>query len=105
MAIQHVVLSKFKPSVDEDGKAKAFEVARGLLKTIPQAKNHSVGPPISSRMSRGYNYGMIVTFDDPESLSTYLQHPQHTALIKALNPYTEGMVVYQIEVPNVVSRL
>lgn len=51
------VLAKFKASVDEDGKVKAFDTARGYLKTIPQAKNAVVGPPISSRFSRGYNYG------------------------------------------------
>ncbi|THH26740.1 hypothetical protein EUX98_g7447 [Antrodiella citrinella] len=90
MAIQHVVLSKFRASVDEDGKVKAFEVARGLLSTIPQAKNAYVGPPIHSRLSRGYNYGMVVTFDDNEALGAYLAHPQHAVLIKALNPYTEG---------------
>lgn len=45
--------------MDEDGKAKAFETARGFLNSIPQAKNAAVGPPISSRLSRGYSYGKL----------------------------------------------
>ncbi|TCD71411.1 hypothetical protein EIP91_010117 [Steccherinum ochraceum] len=106
MAIQHVVLSKFKADVDEAGQAKIFNIARGYLATIPQAKNAAVGPPINSRLSRGYTYGMVVTFDDSTALGAYLQHPQHLALIQALNPYTEGMMVYQIEVPDgVMSKL
>ncbi|KAH8101505.1 hypothetical protein BXZ70DRAFT_98462 [Cristinia sonorae] len=105
MPIQHVVLSKFKASVDEAGKAKAYEVARGFLKNIPQVKSSVVGPPISSRMSRGYDYGMMATFDDEAALGAYIQHPQHVALMKALGPITEGMVVYQIEAPTTSAKL
>lgn len=53
------VLSKFRPEIDEEGKAKTFEIAKGLLRQIPEVKRAAVGPPINDGMARGYDYGEL----------------------------------------------
>ncbi len=57
--MQLEVLSKFRPEVDEESRARAFELARGLLRQIPHVKEAVVGPPISDGLTRGYDYGEL----------------------------------------------
>ncbi|KAI0075904.1 hypothetical protein K474DRAFT_1663665 [Panus rudis PR-1116 ss-1] len=97
MAIQHIVLSKFKPSTTPADQKKVFQTATEYLSAIPQVKKFVVGPPLSPAHARGYNFGMAVTFEDAAALQGYIQHEKHVALVKAIGPYTQDMLAYQID--------
>ncbi|PWI58106.1 Dabb family protein [Sulfoacidibacillus thermotolerans] len=82
--VEHVVLIKWKADVSEAEKQHLLESLKALRDQIEGIQELRVGHNFSAR-SLGYDAGLVVTFADVESLSSYGPHPLHQKVAVRLN--------------------
>tara|TARA_Y100000034_G_scaffold21311_1_gene24535 strand:- start:7045 stop:7344 length:300 start_codon:yes stop_codon:yes gene_type:complete len=98
--LNHIVLLKLKPDVNEDLVNEMYDQVRGLMKTIPEIASITGGKNISKeRFNQGYTEGFVVIFRDISSRDEYLTHSDH---VKVANDYvipiSEKVLVFDYEV-------
>lgn len=67
------------------------------LRDIPGAENVHYGKNFS-KLSAGYELGLVVDFKDKESLITYNKHPKHVEVVKVLQDLKVEMSVVDYHV-------
>ncbi|CAL1696857.1 unnamed protein product [Somion occarium] len=106
MTVKHIVLAKFKPSLDAEARQNAFETSKGFLESISLVKSYTLGPPIETAVSHthGWDFAMIADFEDLDAFNAYLEHELHLAMAKAIEPAAADMLSYQIDVSPCLSK-
>ena len=96
--IDHVVL--FRPDgQDADRQREAVALLRGLQGLVAgmgELRAGINGAPDKYR--RGYQVGMIVTFESRAALRAYNDHPDHVAVVRRLAELTSDLLVLDLEV-------
>lgn len=97
--IHHILLFKFeKETTDED-------ITKIMLK-FEECKNklsgflnfiHGRNTSIKTHLSKGFNYGAIMSFDNNESIMKYNELPEHKEAQELQKPFLEEVLVYNIE--------
>ncbi|KAJ6551190.1 hypothetical protein B0H19DRAFT_1263876 [Mycena capillaripes] len=80
MAIQHFTFAKFRPGTTPQEKEDVYRKVYVLFSAalvIPGIKEFKVGPPISRKGTRGYEFAISVEFQDLKAFSDYLAHAHH----------------------------
>lgn len=82
--IKHIVLLNVRSDVHSTKIIKALEMLGELQNSeIQQIKSYSYGLNNSPEsLSREFNYGFIMTFDNVEDRDYYLEHPRHKEISK-----------------------
>ena len=79
--IEHIVLFRFKDETSQMAKAKIVEELLALRGKVPSIKDITMGPNFCDR-NQGYQYGLVVRFDDRQGLDLYAVHPEHQRVIQ-----------------------
>lgn len=72
---------------------KFINMAKDMMGQIPGLLSVETGKAmeITKRFNQGYEWGLVLTFEGPEVIGPYLEHPAHTPYVfLALSP--EGAV-------------
>lgn len=97
--IEHVVLFRFGPGLDEDRLGRIRSALAALPGRIADIRYLHFGPNLSDR-SGGYGHVLVTRFDDPAGLERYLVHPDHVAVVEnEVKPLVEGVLVADVECP------
>lgn len=97
--IQHLVLVKFKPEVDNDTIEKLFAQLEELKQLIGGISYFAGGPYSSHEgLNQGYTHGFVMTFDSVEARDAYLPHPEHERVKEAILPHVDGVVAFDFEI-------
>lgn len=89
--LNHVVLLKFKPDVDEGDIARLEELMEDLPNTISEILVYEFGRNIIPS-ERAYDFALVSLFANPESLERYRQHPDHLKVLDLIKDISEGIV-------------
>ncbi|HUW65443.1 MAG TPA: Dabb family protein [Spirochaetia bacterium] len=98
--IQHIVAFKFLPGLAEERLAEVVSKLNALAKSVPGVLSLSAGISFISDPARslGYDVGLAATFADKESLSNYIKHPEHQAVLKLLRETMDSWLVIDYEI-------
>ena len=94
--IQHIVLFRLNPDVDEAMIVAHMADFAALADTIDEiarleVKRDIVGRPVSA------HFGLVSQFADLDALRRYQQHPSHVAAFERLKPRLDHMLVLDYE--------
>lgn len=79
--IRHIVLTTFRPDVDESTIREIYDGLAALVDELPGAGGFIGGRSDSPEaMERGYHHGFVIDFDGPDDLAVYADHPRHREL-------------------------
>ncbi|KAJ7621388.1 hypothetical protein FB45DRAFT_1032638 [Roridomyces roridus] len=66
--------------------------------TIPGVTALKVGPPVSQKGARGYEFALTVEFEDLQAFREYIPHPHHRLVAEYISNFSEGTPLsYQID--------
>ena len=99
--IYHIVLVKFRSDVSLMEREAVWAELDALRGVVDGLETAVFGQNISPEgISRGYNDGFVMTFQDVEARDAYLAHPAHQAagarLVAALDGGMDGLLVVDI---------
>jgi hypothetical protein len=95
--IQHIVLFKLKPGVDEEtigAHIADFRALAGIVDGIRsiEVQRDIVGRPVSAE------FGLVVALADRDVLQQYRDHPAHQAALARTQQNLDHMLVLDYEV-------
>ncbi len=92
--IRHIVLFKLLDGVDrDDPRVKAVvEGLTALGGTVPELRSWHVGFNVKAG-PRAYDFGLVGDVDDLDALARYVDHPDHQALVPAIDEISTRVVV------------
>lgn len=94
--LKHVVFMKFKQAVG-DSEIKELEKSLGALPgAIAEIKGYEFGRDIV-RSERSYDFCLVSTFTDLESMKRYQVHPDHVVVIKKVLSLCESILAVDFE--------
>lgn len=98
--IQHIVAFRSLPELSEERLTEVVSKLNALAKSVPGVLSLSAGISFVSDPARslGYDLGLAATFADKESLSNYIMHPEHQAVLKILRETMHPWVVIDYEI-------
>lgn len=94
--IDHLVLFAVKEDVGGEEKEDLLRSLRDLRESVPGVVDLSVGEDFSGRAGE-YTHALFVRFNDREGLKTYMEHPDHLAVVEKLGERTTGRIVADYE--------
>ncbi len=96
--LKHVVFMKFKTGVDE----LQIEDLKGSLGSLPGKIDEIIGfefGPDILKSERSYDFALIATFTDLDSLKRYQAHPDHIPVIQKVRSLCDSILVVDFELP------
>ncbi len=97
--VKHIVLLKFKSSVDEAQIDQVFDSLLDLSETIPGIEDYVSGGNMSPEsLSNGFTHAFVITFTDAAARDAYLVHPEHEKVKTLLMSVLEAVTVVDFEV-------
>jgi hypothetical protein len=90
--VDHLVLFAVKDDASSEDVEDLLSSLRGLRDIIPNVMDLSVGEDFSGR-AKGYTHGLFARFRTTDDLRTYLEHPDHQAVVEKLDALTSGRLV------------
>jgi hypothetical protein len=89
--LKHVVLMKFKPGT---GEAEIGDLERGLgalPARIAEIRGYEFGRDVV-RSERSYDFALVSTFDDLDTMKRYQVHPDHQVVLKKVLSMCESVL-------------
>ncbi len=82
--IRHLIFFKFKPGTAEPD-IKKLEAGLGALPgLIPEIRSYEFGRDLA-RVERSFDFALVSSFDDLESVKRYGAHPEHRKVLEHIN--------------------
>ena len=97
MPVVHMAWIGFKDGVSAERIAQHIAACRALVGHVPVILDLKAGASFSGRAG-SLTHCVVVTLRDRASLSDYLNHPQHRAVLSALQADVAEMRAMDIEV-------
>ncbi len=102
--IRHIVLIRFKPTLDSAAIEHRLETVTALKDKIGGILAVSTGVNNSPEgLEKGFGHGFVVDFADAAARDAYLPHPEHvkvgTMLVEAAEGGLDGILVFDFEIP------
>ncbi len=97
MAVIHMTWVGFKEGVPAERVARHLAACRALVGRVPAIVELKTGANFTDRAG-SLTHAVVVTLRDRASLSSYLSHPEHLAVLAALKPDVAEMRAMDIEV-------
>ena len=103
--IRHVLLVRFKASVDADSVAAILQLGPTLRASVPDILYYNALPLLSPDTlphghvtnPAGFSHVLDSLFPSAAALRVYDQHPAHVALRQRLLPLVDSMVIVDVE--------
>lgn len=95
--LKHVVFMKFKPTATEAAIADMEAALRKLPGAIPEIKGYDFGRDII-HSERSYDFALVSTFDDLESMKRYQVHPDHVVVLGKVKELCESILAVDFEI-------
>ena len=89
--IDHLVFIAVREDASPEDVDDLISSIRGLKDTVPGVVDLTVGENFSAR-SGGYTHGLFVRFETREDLQSYMEHPDHLAVVEKLDRITSRIV-------------
>jgi stress responsive alpha/beta barrel protein len=97
--VQHMVLIKWKDDTSPEKRQEVMNEFRLLQTRISGIHSIVEGPDISTEnLQKGFNHGVIVTFEDRARRDYYLTHPAHQAFKQKALPMVAELLVLDFEI-------
>lgn len=81
--IEHLVLFKVKPTASSEQIKDAVAALKKMKSEIPGIEDISAGTNNSPEdKSHGYNFGLVVRFQNTNSRDEYITHPFHREVVE-----------------------
>lgn len=96
--IHHIVLVWLKLSGSPTHRKQIITESRKLEK-IPGVISVNAGRSLVSNraiVDHTFDVGIDITFETPQDLNAYLDHPDHVRFVEGIKPLVEKIVVYDI---------
>lgn len=95
--VVHVVLVEWRADLSAEARESAREAARAMAGRIPGIVRLDEGASASPEgLERGYEWGLVVTFESAEARDGYLPHPVHRVLGEQLVAGAERLLVFDV---------
>ena len=101
--IRHIVLFRFRPEVTDNDRDHVFNLIRGAVAKIPQAKNFAIGKQLvpteewyKERLATDFTWGLSADFETESDLYTYQKHPLHMETLQELGKRINERKVYDL---------
>jgi uncharacterized protein YaeQ len=101
--IRHIVFFKFKPEVTDTDRDHVFNLIRGAVAKIPQAKNFAIVKQLvpteewyKERLATDFTWGLSADFETEADLYTYQKHPLHMETLQELGKRINERKVYDL---------
>lgn len=78
--IEHIVLFRFKDEITDSTKATIVKELLSLKDKVPSIQSITAGKNFTDR-SKGFEYGLVVRFENRLGLDDYQVHPEHQRVI------------------------
>ena len=89
--IDHLVFLATREDASPEAIEDLIASLRSLKEAVPGVVDLSVGENFSPR-SGGYTHGLFVRFETREDLKSYMEHPDHLAVVEKLDRITSRIV-------------
>ena len=96
--LRHIVIMKFKTGVDAPQVEHLKIGLASLPGKIDEIKGFEFGPDIL-KSERSYDFALIASFTDLDSLKTYQVHPAHIPVLQEVRGLCEHIIVVDFESP------
>jgi len=96
--LKHIVFMKFKAGVDATQVADMGKGIGSLPGKIDEIKGFEFGLDIL-KSERSYDFALIATFTDLDSLKRYQVHPDHIPVIQKVRSLCDSILVVDFELP------
>ena len=97
--VQHMVLIKWKDDTAPEKRQELMNEFHMLQTQIAGIHSIEEGPDISAEsLQKGFNHGVIVTFEDRTHRDFYLTHPAHVAFKQKALPMVAELLVVDFEI-------
>jgi len=97
--LNHVVMMKFKPGVEESEIKELEKMLDELPNKITEIHSYEFGRDIM-RSTRSYDFALVSLFANPEALERYAQHQHHQAVLKKIKQICETVATVDFEGSN-----
>ncbi|KAG0214129.1 hypothetical protein BGX28_002645 [Mortierella sp. GBA30] len=99
MAVAHIILLKFKPSVSETQGHDILKSVAALKDQLPGViESVHLGVNFSAR-SKGFTHGFTMVFKDRAALETYDKSPEHVkAVTEVIRPNIEDIIAFDYDI-------
>lgn len=94
--LKHVVFMKFKSTATEAAVADLEKALGKLPGTIPEIKGFDFGRDII-HSERSYDFALVSTFGDLESMKRYQVHPDHVVVLGKVKELCESILAVDFE--------
>lgn len=94
--VEHIVLFKLKPEVTDSQKEAFLAALKGLKGRTPGMIDLSAGETFTDRHN-GYTIGLVVRFENRESLEIYGPHPEHVPVTEMAKELCESVMAVDYE--------
>jgi len=101
--IRHIVFFKLKQDVTDADRDWLFNLIRGAVAKIPQAKNFAIGSQLvpseewyKERLATDFVWGLSADFETEADLYTYQKHPLHVETLQELAKRINERKVYDL---------
>ncbi len=95
--IVHVVLTQWKPDAPADALAQMRETIGRFKAEVPGVVSVTEGPSVSTEgLESGYEWALVVTFQDAAARDGYLDHPTHLPVAATIGEWAERLVVVDV---------
>jgi len=96
--LRHIVFMKFKAGVDELQIVDMGKSLGSLPGKIDEIKGFEYGPDIL-KSERSYDFALVSSFTDLDSLKRYQVHPDHIPVLQKVRSLCENIIVVDFEWP------
>jgi len=101
--IRHIVFFKLKPEVTDADRDWLFNLIRGAVAKIPEAKNFAIGSQLvpseewyKERLATDFTWGLSADFETEADLYAYQKHPLHVETLQELAKRINERKVYDL---------
>jgi hypothetical protein len=93
--IKHIVIFKWREDVSEADVAAVLEDLHALSSAIDALESYLAAPDLRLTEGTG-DLAIIATVASPEALRSYLDHPQHVAVVARLRAMAASRTAVQV---------
>ena len=95
--VTHVVLVRWSTDTPLETRDSIRAMARSLATEIPGVTRLVEGPSVSPEgLEQGYDYALILDFENAEARDAYLPHPAHLPVAEQLGTHAESVLVFDV---------
>jgi antibiotic biosynthesis monooxygenase (ABM) superfamily enzyme len=95
--VEHIVCFKLKPEITAEQEAEFIAALRNLKGRTPGMVDLSAGRTFTPERGQGFTVGLVVRFEDKESLAAYGPHPNHAPVKEMVARITESVLAVDYE--------